>query len=166
MNPVNVSSNNDSTVKGSIVHRLMEMLVNSKGKIDKDTLVKTILNEFYLEQGSIYEAILNRAYDTMTSGGYPQKDKAVPQDLLKELDGAEAYCECPYSYKENDEIWQGSIDLLYIKGNKYYIIDYKTNASDDDLDEIYEKQLEAYKVAINKATGKEAEAHIYHIDIK
>ena len=166
VNPVNVSSNNDSTVKGSIVHRLMEMLVNSKGKIDKDTLVKTILNEFYLEQGSIYEAILNRVYDTMTSGGYPQKDKAVPQDLLKELDGAETYCECPYSYKENDEIWQGSIDLLYIKGNKYYIIDYKTNASDDDLDEIYEKQLEAYKVAINKATGKEAEAHIYHIDIK
>ena len=166
IDPVNASSNNDFTLKGSIVHRLMEMLVNSKGTIDKDNMIKTILNEFYLEEGSIYEAILNKVYDTMISGGYPQKDQAVPQDLLKELKGAETYCECPYSYKENNEIWQGSIDLLYIKGNKYYIIDYKTNASDEDLDELYEKQLAAYQVAINKATGKEAEAHIYHIDIK
>ena len=156
---------NDSTIKGTIVHRLMEKLVNSKGKIAKDALIESILNEYYLDKGSVYDSILNNVYDTMTSGGYPQKN-SVSQDLLKELEGLETICECPYSFKKGNEIWQGSIDLIYIKDGKYYIIDYKTNADDEDLETLYANQLAAYVEALKTLRGVDAEAHIYHIDIK
>ena len=156
---------NDSTIKGTIVHRLMEKLVNSKGKIAKDALIESILNEYYLDKGSVYDNILNSVYDTMISGGYPQKNN-VPQDLLKELEGLETICECPYSFKKGNEIWQGSIDLIYIKDGKFYIVDYKTNADDEDLETLYANQLAAYVEALKALRGVDAEAHIYHIDIK
>ena len=158
------SEGNDSTVKGTVVHRLMEKLVNSKGSIAKEALIDSILNEYYLEKGSVYETILNNVYDTMTSGGYPQKNE-VPQDLLKELKDFETICECPYSFKKNNEIWQGSIDLIYIKDGKYHIIDYKTNASDDNLENLYATQLDAYIEALKRLLNVDADAHIYHIDI-
>ena len=158
------SEGNDSTVKGTIVHRLMEKLVNSKGSIAKEALIDSILNEYYLEKGSVYETILNNVYDTMTSGGYPQKNE-VPQDLLKELKDLETICECPYSFKKDNEIWQGSIDLIYIKDGKYHIIDYKTNASDDNLENLYATQLDAYIEALKRLLNVDADAHIYHIDI-
>ena len=170
---VNVAqANNDAGLKGTIAHRLMQMLVNSKGQINKQQMVDTILNEYYLEKGSVYETLLNKVYDTMTSGGFPnQPDKGVPQDLLKELSGAsEVYCECPYSFfkdnKDNKEVWQGTIDLLYVKGGKYYIIDYKTDANTTNIVANHIMQLEAYKKAIKLFNNADAEAYIYHIDIK
>lgn len=159
------SEGNDSTIKGTIVHRLMEILVNSKGRIAKDALIDSILNEYYLEKGSAYDHILNNVYDTMVSGGYPQRNN-VPQDLLHELEGLETICECPYSFKKDNEIWQGSIDLIYIKDGQYHIIDYKTNAGDEDLENLYVHQLEAYVEALRTLLGVTADAHIYHIDIK
>ncbi len=166
---VNVAqANNDAGLKGTIAHRLMQMLVNSKGQINKQQMIDTILNEFYLDKGSVYETLLNKVYDTMTSGGFPnQPDKGVPQDLLKELSQAdEVYCEYPYSFKDNDEVWQGTIDLLYVKGGKYYIIDYKTDANTTNIVANHIMQLEAYKKAIKLFNGVDADAHIYHIDIK
>ena len=160
----NVSSD-DSTIKGTIVHRLMEILVNSKGQMPKDLLVNQVLNEYGLDQASIYHDILEKVYETMTRGGYSQKSKNVPQDLLNEIKGCETHCEVPFSFKKNSEIWQGTIDLLYIKNGKHYIIDYKTNADDSNLEQFYENQLNAYKEALKELLGVEAEANIYHIAI-
>ena len=95
------------------------------------------------------------------------KDEIVKlEDLLKELKDAECHTEIPFSYVENNEVWYGNIDLLYIKDGKYYIVDYKTNFDSSNLEEKYKSQLEAYKNALKKIKDIDATTYIYHIDIK
>ena len=100
----------------------------------------------------------------MRTGGYPQQSGA-PQDILNELLTAdEVFCELPFCYNEGErKIWHGVIDVVYRKGDRWHIVDYKTNADADDLDSYYQEQLETYKKAFKDITGNEADAMVYHI---
>lgn len=156
------SNDIDVRTKGTVIHRMMEMIINSKGKLSKDIVIKNVLNEYSLSDNQTYKDILSNVYDSMFNGGYPQKNNA-PQDLLKVAFDSTCECEVPFSFKEGKMIWQGIIDLLFIKDGKYFIVDYKTNEEDDNLEEEYKKQLDAYKKALKKTLGVDAEAFIYHI---
>ena len=57
------------------------------------------------------------------------------------------------------------MDFVCRKGEKWYIIDYKTNADPDDLDARYTGQLQAYATALEKTVGITPEAKTYHIDV-
>lgn len=163
----------DATLTGTIVHRLMEMMILSKDKIIKKDLINNILNEYLnieeLDKRSDYEKILNDVYDVMHHGGYLQTNKA-PKDILPILidDNVKAYPEVPFTFKDDkNRIWNGIIDLLYFKDDKAHIIDWKTNKSGIDLDEHYKSQLEDYKYAVENALGiKIEDALIYHLQIK
>ena len=157
-----ISSNIDSRTKGTIIHRLMEKIINSKGRLNKELMIKSILNEYSLTNNQEYESILDEVYETMFSGGYPQQN-GVDQDLLPILFESDCQCEVPFSYKDGKMIWQGEIDLLYVHNGKYYIVDYKTNIDDTGLEETYKQQLEAYKKALKVNLGVDAQAFIYHI---
>ena len=67
--------------------------------------------------------------------------------------------------KSISEIWNGVMDVIYRKGEKWHIVDYKTNGDADDLDEKYKAQLNAYISAFGNMTGCAADALIYHIDV-
>lgn len=158
---------------GTTVHKLMEILVTSKGTISVEDAVgqvvreyKTPTNEQFIEQLS---AALKTVAITMTSGGYAQTNGA-PQDLLNTLFKAdEVYCEAPFSCKvcidDKDTIINGVMDLVYCLDDKWHIIDYKTNVDGDNLDMKYQKQLSAYTMAFQEITGNDADALIYHINI-
>lgn len=164
----NDSTNFDARLKGTIVHRLMEILVSSNNSIDKTELIKKISNEYNidkLDNKDTYINMLYDIYDTMTNGGYTQEN-GKSSDLLSILKDAECHCEVPFSYKDGSNIWYGNIDLLYIKDGKYFIVDYKTNLDGSNLEEKYKKQLEAYKLALKEILGVDATTYIYHIDIK
>ena len=183
---------------GTIVHRLMEMLVSSGNMVDLDEAVREIALDYEAED-SYYTDILKKVGDTIRSGGF-QQDTSVPQDILQELLGAEeVHCELPFCYREPDTaaveisssgfcedaktnesggsdadntrgeqkavIWHGIMDVVYKKDGLWHIIDYKTNADPDDLDEKYQAQLTAYKAAFKAMTGEEADARVYHIVI-
>ncbi len=83
------------------------------------------------------------------------------------------YCEVPFSYRtENrmeqrgtDEVWYGIMDVVYRKGMEWHIVDYKTNAEGEDLDEEYHAQMQAYSHSLQETTGNRAEAHTYHIKV-
>ena len=141
----------------------MEILVNSHNSISKEILVQNILDEFSIENDSEYHRILEKVYDKMTSGGYPQKLGAL-QDLLAFIKDAKTYTEVPFSYCNGKEVWQGEIDLLLVKNGQYIIVDYKTNADDSNLEEEYKAQLDAYKRALKKTLGVDLVAYLYHID--
>ena len=158
---------------GTTVHRLMEILVSSKGKMNPDATIDEVVREFgHKTDDQILEKLsiaLRNVAGTMTNGGYPQSN-AVPQDLLNTLLQAdEVYCEVPFSYKENDNgsnaIIKGIMDVIYCSGGKWHIVDYKTNAEGDDLDIKYQNQLSAYINAFKETTGNEADALTYHIDV-
>ena len=151
---------------GTIVHRLMEMLVSSGGKVDLDQAVREIAWDYEAED-AYYTDILKSVGSTVRNGGFPQETE-VPQDILRELLSAEeVYCEVPFCYNEKDgeRIWHGVMDVLYRKDGQWHIIDYKTNADPSDLDEKYQEQMAAYVAAFREMTGEEADARVYHVGV-
>ncbi len=178
--PVSVSLN--PALRGTLIHRLMEVLVTSKNQGDLNDIVRQIIKE-YDGTSAEYETELLTVGEQIRNGGYPQKNEA-PQDILTELLSAEqVICEMPFCYRkknfnaekknsagekknsdENVVMYQnGVMDVLYYKSGEWHIIDYKTNEESNGLDEEYAEQLKAYADAFREMNGKEADAKIYHI---
>ncbi len=151
---------------GTIVHRLMEMLVSSGNKIDLDKAVQEITWDYEAED-TYYTDILRSVGLTVRSGGFPQETD-VPQDILRELLNAEeVHCEVPFCYREpgTTNLWHGVMDVLYKKDGRWHIVDYKTNADPSDLDEKYQEQMKAYVAAFTEMTGEDVDARVYHIGV-
>ena len=158
---------------GTMTHKLMEMLVSAKDKIEASEAVNEILNEFLTPEcekfRDDFKAALSGVAERMRNGGYAQSN-GLPQDMLKTLlDADEVYCEVPFCYSEESEngkaVWNGIMDVVYLANGAWHIVDYKTNADGNDLDKRYELQLAAYIKAFKKTTGNDADAFTYHIDI-
>ena len=163
---VEYRGDNDGALKGTMVHRLMEVLVSSKNSIDGSKLVKEIINEYDdSSKREYHESLLKDVLITIRSGGYEPKYGA-PKDILKELLSAdECLCEVPFSFKDGENLYSGFIDLVYRKNGAWHIIDYKTNADDRDLDKHYKDQLDLYSKAFKHLTGESADACVYHIGL-
>ena len=159
----------DGALLGTLVHRMMELLVSGRNQMDGKQMIAQILSEYRTPSTELLEKDLKEklssVLDTIRQGGYPQTN-GQPQDILSILLNAEeVYCEMPFSYQSGKELWNGVMDAVYYADGKWHIIDYKTNADGRDLDQRYQKQLNAYKEAFRIICGKEADAGTYHIDI-
>ena len=155
----------DPALVGTMVHQLMEYLVRSKDALNSKTAIDAILREYGVFEDPFYRNVLVTVLSTIRNGGYPQKNNA-PQDILKELLSAdEVFCELPFTWAEDNTVYNGIMDVVYRKGKQWFIVDYKTNSDPDDLDEIYAGQLEAYKKAFLAFSKETAMTMIYHIDI-
>lgn len=184
-NSISVSSDKKSTVSidkahrfpkllGTMVHRLMEIIVSTKGQYETAKAIDEILIEYRTPQNMPFESLLydalNIVGDTVYNGGYKQ-DNGAPTDIIKTLlSSEECYTEVPFCYKEivdnNEIIWNGVMDVVYKKDGLWHILDYKTNADGNDLDEKYKGQLAAYVKAFTEITGETvADALTYHIAI-
>ena len=169
----NIDHNKESysTLMGTMVHRLMEMIIMSKDSLNKETIINDILTKYvtieFSNQIEIFKSKLNKVYDVIHNGGFIQKGNASQDILNIVLNADSVYSEIPFTYKKEDVIYNGIIDLIYEKNGKLHIIDWKTNKDDNNLDEHYKQQLEAYKDSVKTLLGKEIEdALIYHIDIQ
>ncbi len=170
---VEVEAHPFAALTGTMVHKLMEILVSAGNKVDLAKTVDEVISEFRTARMITYEdsirSSLNGVASVITSGGYAQSN-GLPQDILKTLLAAdEVYCEVPFCYKETsddgDVIWNGVMDVVYRSGASWHIVDYKTNADGNDLDKKYQKQLNAYVKAFKEITGNDADALTYHIDV-
>ena len=143
----------------------MELCVKYDFRPSEDELLKEMNKEYSLDNDAYYLNILSNVYQTMNNGGYIQKNgfDADLFRLLKESD--EKYPELKFSYQKDNTYYLGIIDLLFKKDNKYYIIDYKTNLEEDNLDEHYKSQLEIYRKALKDLENIDAEIYIYHIEV-
>ncbi len=179
----NISKINDldtlgltSTVKGTMVHKLMEEIALRRfdiKSIDIDSLSKSIVEEYtdarpnsYKEINDKYINVLKSTYNTLINGGFTQNKNYADKDIINTLVTAEeVHTELPFCYKIDGVIYNGVIDLLYKDNLGYHIIDYKTNKNDIDLDKHYQNQLSSYINALNDVLGiKAVDAKIYHID--
>ena len=158
---------------GTMTHKLMEMLVSTKNKVDVTGAVEEIIREYRTPTMEPFEKELSKELadvaQKMRSGGYVQSN-GLPQDMLGTLLGAdEVYCEVPFCYSEDGQdgkiLWNGIMDVVYCALGKWHIVDYKTNADGNDLDKKYQAQLSAYIKAFKATTGEDADALTYHIDI-
>ena len=157
----------DATLVGTLVHKLLELIVSSNnGYKDVKVLVSAITKQYV--GGNQYIDLLERVANTFINGGFKQKNSTIKDDLLSVLLNAEeVYCETPFSYRKDDTIINGVIDLLYKDDKGYHVIDYKTNKLDDVsiLEKEYKNQLQDYINAL-KEMGIDSDAHIYHIAVE
>ena len=156
-----------------MTHKLMEMLVTTKNTVDAKSAVTEIIREYRTPSTEPYEKELFKALygvaKKMRAGGYEQTN-GLPRDMLGTLLKAdEVYCEVPFCYAEDGDdgriLWNGVMDVIYLSGGRWHIVDYKTNADGSDLDRKYRAQLGAYIKAFKATTGEDADALTYHIDI-
>ena len=173
INGTNAETHSFPALLGTMVHRLMEMMVSSENRLDITAAVKQILHEYptpgtkACERG--FSEALMKAAEVMRSGGYEQTN-GLPRDLLGTLLSAdEVYCEVPFCYMdesgEEPTICNGIMDVVYLSEGRWHIVDYKTNADGNDLDRRYAGQLGAYVKAFKAVTGYDSDALTYHIDI-
>lgn len=163
--PGMINTRKNPRLVGTLVHRLMEIIVMSHDKAEENDTINDLCKD--LEDKEYYSAILHEVYRIIHSGGYTQENNSE-SDILKELLTAdEVYCEVPFSYRIDETTFcNGIIDVLYCKGDQWHIVDYKTNADGSSLDDRYEPQLQDYATALKKATGVDADSRIYHIMVE
>ena len=163
---VNDESAHDAALKGTLTHALLEEYLNSNMTLSNEEAVSLTLDKYGLNDNQEYEEMLIDVLKTLSDGGYIQSN-GEKEDLFKILRNSdEIYSEVPFAYFYKNNIYNGSIDLLYKHQGNYYIVDYKTNYEDDGLEDKYEGQLKAYVYALKQTKGIEATARIYHIDLK
>lgn len=162
-----------ANILGTMLHRLMEILVNSRNKIPIDDMTIQILEECLppeeAEKKDIFARAIAMTAETIRNGGCAQKNDA-PQDILHTLLAAdEVYTEVPFCYseKQGDQtlVYNGIMDVVYCEEGNWHIIDYKTNYDGEHLDKKYKAQLDAYIKALKQTTGHDADAKIYHIEL-
>lgn len=162
-----------ASVIGTMTHKLMEIIVSTRNKVDYGETIREIISEYLTAAMIPYEnrivSALEAVADRISNGGFAQTN-GLPTDILKTLlDADEVYCEVPFCYKEETGdgvvIWNGVMDVIYCSEGKWHIVDYKTNAEGNDLDTKYQNQLSAYIKAFKKTTGEDADALTYHIDV-
>ena len=156
---------------GTMVHRLMEMLVSGKNMMQAERTVEDILREYLTPVSEPYanefRGALLQVAQKMRNGGYEQTN-GVQADVLKTLLSAdEVHTEVPFCYKdaETSVVWHGVMDVIYATNGEWHILDYKTNADGSELDEEYKEQMKAYVKAFKEIMNREADAKTYHIAI-
>ncbi len=157
---------------GTMAHKFMEMLVSSRNQMDVPEAISEILKEYRTHENERYEKTISDRLGKMAvdiqNGGYKQSNGA-PEDILGTLLAAdEVYCEVPFCYKDDADgttIWNGVMDAIYCKDGNWHIVDYKTNADGNELDEKYSAQLNAYVKAFKEITGEDADALTYHLGV-
>ena len=169
---------NNPFLRGDMVHKLMEILVTSKGKIENNNIAKEVIlqfsNQLNNEKEKVTEEEVKEFLNAVADGVKKEfvKKESVTKKLLSSR--SKVYCEVPYWYlKDNLKIVQiGIMDVVYFYKNKWHIIDYKTNRIDKnkknalkELAEYYEPQFKEYIKAFKKITGYDADVMLYHIDI-
>lgn len=89
-------------------------------------------------------------------------DKVLSLGIFANLDSATIYQE--YGYYDEELLTSGFIDLLIVKNDEYYIIDYKSNYIND---EEYTSQLHAYQRNVaNIFNVSDEHIHLYLLSIK
>lgn len=139
-----------------LVSRMIEEQIESKklSKIQADCISVSDIVEF--TKSDIFKRMKN-AYNRDELFRERQFLLGVPAKEIKD------HCE-----SEETMIIQGIIDVCFIENGKYIIVDYKTDRVNhiEELKERYAKQLECYKLALERITGMDvSEMIIYSVHL-
>ena len=102
---------------------------------------------------------------------YLQKKYTSPEGVIEEeIENADdRHHEVPYTRMNGDRSETGYIDLLYRKGEEWFVVDFKTDMirSEEQHKELvgkYSRQLERYASAIKQLLGQDAKLSICFLD--
>ena len=163
--PYFLNSNIKSTNKGTLYHKIFELLPIKKYSISslKEEINKLNIHDDeknLIDIEKIFAYLTSDLYDMILNSDFVYKEKPV-------------LFYAPSSYyddklKEGNVLLDGIIDLLFIKDDCYYIVDYKTD-NVEELDELknrYQVQLDLYEIAVKETLGaKKVKKFIYSIKL-
>ena len=116
--------------------------------------------DFGLELHKIFEYtdFKNPNYDVLNEYQAKKIKAFIDTGILD--NSKKVYKEYEFLYEHEDKEMHGVIDLLIEYADRYAIVDYKLKNIDD---EAYFKQLNGYRVYIEKITGKPVDIYLYSI---
>ncbi len=156
---------------GTLYHTVMENIdfKNTKSKEDIDKLIEALCNKKIISRNESKLIKTEKIQKFISSSLF---------ERIKVSDGI--FCEVPFvmsvkasrlkEYRNSNAelVVHGIIDLYFTEGDSIVLVDYKTDRIYGDLSELvdrYKIQLQLYKEAIEKSTGKNVkECIIYSID--
>lgn len=151
-------SKEDALLFGTMVHKLLEFIIKRNDIMFDESICEYVSNMY---NGSHLLDKLKEVRNKIYQGGYKQ-DSCPFDDILEISKSYKCYQETPFTYKDEDKIVTGNIDLIMENDDEIIIIDYKTDASKQDHD----AQLNVYKKAIEKTNSsnkKVIKTYIYNI---
>ncbi len=145
---------------------------------DRGTLVHEFMEHFPLEEAIDFKSLIDsRRY-------YSDLQKEVLYDYIKHFEvfresdcfkwmknALKIYREQPFCMKYGNQILHGTIDVFFENEEVIRIVDWKTdkvksNASDELLASMHQKQLELYASLLRKLKKeKKVEAYLYYLEI-
>lgn len=161
--------------RGTAYHRVFELLDMEMDSFTEETVAEMIKKQVEDKKLSKVQADCIHASHIVKftkSDVFSRMKEAYNRDeLFRErqfLLGVPAKEIKDHSNSKETMIIQGIIDVCFIENNQYVIMDYKTDKVQDleELKERYAKQLECYKLALEKITGKDvSEMIIYSVHL-
>ena len=149
-----------ATDRGTLVHNLLSYF-NFKDDDPQELIESLYTNQMFDEEGlSVLKNYLPHINDFINSDTY---------QLIKDAD--QIYQEKQFRYKdENGLIINGIFDLVFIKDNKVYVLDYKTDRvskdnSDETLKDLHRTQLSYYSKVLKEVFHTDVQPIIYYLHI-
>ena len=161
--------------RGTAYHRVFELMDIENKEYSKDIITNMIqaqidsklLTKIQGEAVNPYDILKftkTKVFERMAKAKESNQLYRERQFLL----GVQAKEIKEHSNSDELMIIQGIIDVCFIEDDRYVILDYKTDNVDsmDELKHRYKKQLECYKLALEKITGKKvSEMIIYSVKL-
>jgi ATP-dependent helicase/nuclease subunit A len=115
-----------------------------------------------IEETAAREARAMGADPAMAGKAAEMVKQAITSDLVKRIVGADRYYkEVPFTFEDDGTIVEGVIDVLFEKGGKIGIVDFKTDrvakSKVAERAEAYRSQVETYRHAVTAACGSPPE---------
>lgn len=149
-----------ATDRGTLVHNLLSYF-NFKEDNPQELIQSLYSNQMFDEEGlKVLNNYLPHINDFINSDTY---------QLIKDAD--QIYQEKQFRYKdENGLIINGIFDLVFIKDNKVYVLDYKTDKvskdnSEEVLKELHRTQLSYYSKVLKEVFHTDVQPIVYYLHI-
>lgn len=133
-----------------------------------DDRLETFLRPFALEMGVVDEKQIHAA--VQETARMLRRFRVHP--LWTELDAAQRWHEVPFSIRENDQLVDGIIDLLYRLNEDWKIAEFKTDRLPPDADllahiqqQAYDDQMQRYVRAVRLQLGVEVNAAFVFLNV-
>lgn len=146
--------------KGTACHKFMECCDFEKAEKSVENEIIRLKNEGVLTELQA-KAIQIKKIKPFFENDFYKNTIAVADKVLKEqhfmitLPASEVYDDIPIELVDEKIVIQGAADLVVIKDDTLYIVDYKTDraVSQDELIAKYKKQLEIYSKSFKQIFG-------------
>ena len=149
---------------GRVLHRLFEAMLRDDS-LDIRLYAENLLKDEERDPVELDEVL--RVVDSVRASSLWTRVKAAD----------ERYVEIPFALtvprrevgldEEGDTLLHGTIDLVFREGDKWYIVDYKSDSTQGRLDQLveyYKPQVEHYAKFWTKVTGAPAVAGLFFVD--